>query len=117
MWRLAAVLCLLLPIACTDPATQVLVRVDIDGATMQSRSTAVRVRVFDQDGMSTLQEERAIGEIALPFSVSLVPAGGDASRRFRVEIALVDAMSSERPPFGAGSCGQTQNLSDSCDLP
>jgi len=95
MWRLAAVaslsFVLLASMSCTDPATQVLVWADVDGTMMMARAQAVRIRVFDQDGTPTLEEERALSALSLPLSVSLVPIDGDASRRYSVEVGLVDA--------------------------
>jgi alpha-tubulin suppressor-like RCC1 family protein len=81
--------------ACERDATQVLVWVDVAaGSTLETRATAMRVRVLDGQGNVVSDETRTIAgptpEVALPASISLVPFGGDASRRFRVEVSLLE---------------------------
>jgi alpha-tubulin suppressor-like RCC1 family protein len=91
MWRLAALLGLLTcSLSCSDPATQVLVWVAIEGEQVGARAATAHVQVFDQDGTSILDEERPLAELPLPFSVSVLPIDGDAERRYRVEITLLD---------------------------
>lgn len=83
-----------LAIACVEPATQVLVWVDIPEASqMRERATRFTVDVFDGDDQRVHTEERRLtGGTALtpPISISVVPRDGDASRSFRVEVALLD---------------------------
>lgn len=86
---------LVVSVACVDEATQVLVWVDIpEASSMRARATKIRVQVFDQDAVLVHEDERRLtGDapfLTPPVSISVVPIGGDATRRFRVEIALVE---------------------------
>jgi alpha-tubulin suppressor-like RCC1 family protein len=97
---LAAALGMVLPIAmlassCAQAATQVLVWVEVpEGSAMRARATSIRARVFDQDGTEVRTHTAALTGappiLEPPISISLLPRDGDASRRFRVEVALVD---------------------------
>jgi alpha-tubulin suppressor-like RCC1 family protein len=84
----------------TGPATQVLVWFEVEaGSAVEGRMAAARVRVFDADGRTALDDTRPIGEVpmgvVLPASVSLVPARRGSTRRFRVEVVLLDAAMGE----------------------
>lgn len=82
--------------ACTpSAATQVVVRLDVEeGSAVGARAAAVRVRVFDAEGLPVLDETRRVGtepaSVSFPASVSLLPRDPDAARRFRVEAALLE---------------------------
>jgi alpha-tubulin suppressor-like RCC1 family protein len=81
-------------LGCVEPATQVLVWVDIPEASeMRERATRLHVRVYDGDDLLVHEEERRLtgdGSLTPPVSISVVPRDGDASRSFRVDVALLD---------------------------
>lgn len=83
-----------LAFACVEPATQVLVWVDIPEASqMRERATRLTVSAFDGDDQLVHTEERRLtGGAALtpPISISIVPRDDDASRSFRVDVSLMD---------------------------
>jgi alpha-tubulin suppressor-like RCC1 family protein len=76
----------------TVPATQVIVVVHADEATAAAGS-ALRVEVAREDGTIVLSriDPLVTGAAGLLARVPLVPTGGDASRRFRIGAALLDA--------------------------
>ena len=75
----------------TVPATQVLVFFHADDDT-RATATSIRVRVTTDDTVAVDRvdplPDASVGHLA---RVPLIPAAGDASRRFRVEGALLDA--------------------------
>jgi alpha-tubulin suppressor-like RCC1 family protein len=80
--------------ACIEPATQVIVWVDIPEASeMRARATRMQVRVFDRDEALVLEDQRRLSGdapvLAPPISISVVPRDHDASRRFRIEVSLI----------------------------
>ena len=94
MHPLFALALVLLLGSCGRDATQVLVWVDVEpGSELEARAVALRVRVLDEDRAVVIDETRSLGgpmaELDLPASISLLPRGDDASRRFRVEARLL----------------------------
>jgi hypothetical protein len=71
--------------ACGD-STYVDVWFEAD-ADLEARADAIAVRVERPDGTVAFEEARALGVngAALPVSIRLVPAGGDASRPFSID--------------------------------
>ncbi len=86
-------------LAACDPgvATQVLLEVDADEAT-RARAESVEITVVPVDGEPIIRLEPLVGasaRLGFPFTQPLSPRGGDASRRFRVNVALRDASGAE----------------------
>jgi hypothetical protein len=77
---------------CEEPATQVLVWVDVpDGTEMRARATRLAVRAFDRDDAMVFEDTIEIGTAGvLPVSISVVPRDNDGSYGFRVDVALVE---------------------------
>ena len=85
----------LLGACAADQPTQVLVWFDIEeSSALEARATSARVRVFDADGFTVLDETRPLGEgrsaVTLPASISLLPREPDERNRFRAEVELLD---------------------------
>jgi hypothetical protein len=80
-------LALVLLAGCGD-ATQVLFHLEASTALL-ARTTSVAVVVTRADGTRFSQVDDLTG-VDFPLTVPVVPVGGDASRRFRFEAALLD---------------------------
>src|SRR5262245_64821590 len=79
-------------VACTETPTQVLVWIDIpEGSEMRMRAERIEIRVLDQDGNVSLEQNSMLSTLHPPVSVSLVPKNDDAARVFRLDASLFGA--------------------------
>ncbi len=92
LWLIAVLAAAFAWVGCrTFPATQVLVFFHAE-PTLAASATRLEVRVFDAMGTEPVFEsvEPLAGAVGALARVPLVPASGDASRRFRIEGSLLD---------------------------
>jgi hypothetical protein len=84
---------LLIALAGCDDATEVLVHLEAS-SDLEARSASLAVIVTRADGTRFSQVNAVGTEVDLPATVPVIPAGGDASHRFRIDAALIDASGS-----------------------
>ncbi len=102
--RLPGLVFVLSAAGCGDEvATQVLVRLEAD-ANVIAVGNRLGVQVMDANRVATLHEQTvelrpAENPPRFPFTVPLIPKGGDADRRYHVEAVVTDGhhVSSRRP--------------------
>jgi len=73
--------------ACRTPATQVNLEIGSSCGRIEDRS----VRLVVSDGTGSVVREETSPVTSWPIRQTLVPRGGDATRRWRVEVTLLDA--------------------------
>ncbi|MBX7194192.1 MAG: hypothetical protein K1X94_19210 [Sandaracinaceae bacterium] len=94
--RLAALAVLSLLVASCAPRarTEVMLEVTAD-VVVRSRAVRLEVDVFGGPALDELREDGGLGSISQPVTfparIALVPAGGDARRRYRVDLVALDA--------------------------
>ena len=91
-WLGAALVCVVVGCEPT-PATQVLIRFEAEPLS-RARADGMRIRVFDTDGFTKLDQTLALGtgdtQVVLPVRLPLIPRAEDARRTFAVVASLLE---------------------------